>query len=74
MLSVFNTLALNYNKIKNKDLRKYQNLNGAIWIYISKYNWEGIEFPAGPKDWGSLKKIMRQLVSIYYMYHPRKKK
>ena len=19
--------------------------------YINKYNWEGIEFPAGPKDW-----------------------
>ena len=19
--------------------------------YISKYNWEGLEFPAGPKDW-----------------------
>ena len=25
-----------------------------INLYISKYNWEGIEFPAGPKDWEKL--------------------
>ena len=20
-------------------------------LYINKYNWEGIDFPAGPKEW-----------------------
>ena len=38
--------ALNYQNIV-RDLRRISNVKP----YISKYNWEGIEFPAGPKDW-----------------------
>ena len=29
--------------------------------YISKYNWEGIEFPAGPKDWEKLEQNNRTI-------------
>ena len=29
--------------------------------YINKYNWEGIKFPAGPKDW---KKFKRNNITI----------
>ena len=38
--------ALNYQNIV-RDLRRISNVKP----YINKYNWEGIEFPAGPKDW-----------------------
>ena len=37
---------LNYQKIETH-LERISN----IVRYISKYNWEGLEFPAGPKDW-----------------------
>ena len=37
---------LNYQNIKTHLQRISQ-----IKPYISKYNWEGIEFPAGPKEW-----------------------
>ena len=37
--------ALNYQNIV-RDLRRISNVKP----YINKYNWEGIEFPAGPKD------------------------
>ena len=37
--------ALNYQNIE-KDPQRISKLKS----YINKYNWEGIEFPAGPKD------------------------
>ena len=39
------------------DASNYQNIErnpqriSKLKPYINKYNWEGIEFPAGPKDW-----------------------
>ena len=38
--------ALNYQNIE-RDPQRISKLKP----YINKYNWEGIEFPAGPKDW-----------------------
>ena len=38
--------ALNYQTIKTNPERI-----SKLKPYINKYNWEGIEFPAGPKDW-----------------------
>ena len=38
--------ALNYQNIE-KDPQRISKLKP----YINKYNWEGIEFSAGPKDW-----------------------
>ena len=38
--------ALNYQTIENHPERI-----SKLKSYINKYNWEGIEFPAGPKDW-----------------------
>ena len=43
--------ALNYQNIENKPSRILKNKP-----YISKYNWEGIEFPTGIKDWGKFEK------------------
>ena len=55
--------ALNHQSIERdpKRISKIKN-------YISKYNWEGIEFPEGPKDW-NLNKIIRQLLLMYYLYN-----
>ena len=47
------------NDFKNalSDALNYQNIEthperiSKLKPYINKYNWEGIEFPAGPKDW-----------------------
>ena len=38
--------ALNYQNIE-RDPQRISKLKP----YINRYNWEGIEFPAGPKDW-----------------------
>ena len=38
-----------------------------LTLYINKYNWEGIDFPAGSKEWRKLSKIMKQLHLMYYM-------
>ena len=57
--------ALNYQKIEENPQRISKIKN-----YISKYNWEGIEFPAGSKEWKKkLSKILRQLLLIYNLYH-----
>ena len=37
---------LNYQNIKTNPERI-----SKLKPYINKYNWEGVEFPAGPKDW-----------------------
>ena len=49
----------NDNSLKNAldDAWNYQTIKtnperiSKLKPYINKYNWEGIEFPAGPKDW-----------------------
>ena len=38
--------ALNYQTIENHSERI-----SKLKPYINKCNWEGIEFPGGPKDW-----------------------
>ena len=43
--------ALNYQKIEAHPERI-----SKIEPYISKYNWKGTEFPAGPKDWKNFEK------------------
>ena len=60
--------ALNYQKIETHPERIWN-----IVPYNSKYNWEGIEFPAGPKDWKNLNKIIRKLLLMYYLYHAIRK-
>ena len=55
---------LNYQNIE-KDSQRISKLK----LYINKYNWEGIDFPAGPKDWKNFNEIIRQFLLIYYFYH-----
>ena len=43
--------ALNYQNIE-KDPQRISKLKP----YINKYNWEGIKFPAGPKEWKKLER------------------
>ena len=54
--------ALNYQNIE-RDPQRISKLKP----YINKYNWEGIDFPAGSKEWQKLSKIMKQLHLMYYM-------
>ena len=57
------------------DALDYQNIETnpqritKIKPYINKYNWGGIEFPAGQKTEKKLNKMIRQLLLIYYLYH-----
>ena len=67
-----NTLddALNYQNIERNPKRI-----SKLKLYINKYNYKGIEFPVGPKDWKKYKRKKekrlekRRLLLIYYLYH-----
>ena len=38
--------------------------------YVNKYNWEGIEFPAGPKDWKKFKRNNKAVaLNILFILH-----
>ena len=55
--------ALNYQTIETHSERIPK-----LKLYINKYNWEGIEFPAGPllvKSGKNLNEIIRQLHLAY---------
>ena len=56
--------ALNYQTIETHPERI-----SKLKPYINKYNWEGIEFPAGPKDW---KKIDQnnKTIALNILYVP----
>ena len=56
--------ALNYQNIKTNPERI-----SKLKPYINKYNWEGIEFPAGPKEWGKFERNNKQLHLMFYIYH-----
>ena len=51
--------------LNHKDIGKAPQRISKIKRFITKYNWKGIKFPAGPKIGKSLNKIMRQLHLIY---------
>ena len=58
------------------DTLNYQTLEKdpqRIWKlkpYINKYNWEGIEFPAGPKEWGKFERNNKTIaLNVLYIPH-----
>ena len=55
------TVALNHQNIENLPERI-----SNIKHFIDNYNWKGIDFPAGIKDW---KKLIKKLLLISYIYH-----
>ena len=60
--------ALNYQTIE-KDPQRISNLKP----YINKYNWEGIEFPAGPKEQGKFDRNNKTIaLNVLYISHNTK--
>ena len=60
--------ALNYQTIE-KDPQRISKLKP----YINKVNWEGIEFPAGPKEWGKFGRNNKTIaLNVLYIPHNTK--
>ena len=65
-----NTLddALNYQTIKTN-----QERISKLKPYINKYNWEGIDFPAGPKEWQKFERNNKTIaLNILFIPHNTK--
>ena len=60
---------LNYQTIE-EDLQKISKFKP----YINKYNWEGIEFPAGQKEWIKFERNNKTIVFnvLYVQYNTKK--
>ena len=60
--------ALNYQTIKTHPERI-----SKIKSYIIKYNWEGIEFLVGPKDWKKIEQNNKTIaLNILFVLHNTK--
>ena len=60
--------ALNYQNIKTNPERI-----SKLKPYINKYNWEGIEFPVGPKDWIKFERNNKTIaLNVLYIPHNTK--
>ena len=67
----------NNSSFKNglNDVLNYQNIKrgpqriSKLKPYINKYSWEGIDFPAGPKEWKKIESNNKTMHLIYYSYH-----
>ena len=60
--------ALNYQNIKTNPERI-----SKLKPYINKYNWEGIDFPAGPKEWIKFEKNNKTIaLNVLYIPHNTK--
>ena len=60
--------ALNYQNIE-RDPQRISKLKP----YINKYNWEGIDFPAGPKDWIKFERNNKTIaLNVLYIPHNTK--
>ena len=60
--------ALHYQTIE-KDPQRISQLK----LYINKYNQEGIEFPAGPKEWGKIERNNKTIaLNVLYIPHNTK--
>ena len=57
--------ALNYQNIET-----YAERISKSKPYINKYNWKGIEFPVGPKDWTKLDRNNKKIaLNILFILH-----
>ena len=62
--------ALNYQTIKTNPERILK-----LKPYISKYNWEGIDFQAGPKEWQKFERNNKTIaLNILFIQRNRKTK
>ena len=60
--------ALNYRNIKTNPERI-----SKLKPYINKYNWEGIDFPAGPKEWKKFERNNKTIaLNILFIPHNTK--
>ena len=60
--------ALNYQNIE-RDPQRISKLKP----YIKKYNWEGIDFPAGPKEWKKFERNNKTIaLNILFIPHNTK--
>ena len=60
--------ALNYQNIE-----KHQERISKLNPYINKYNWKGIDFPAGPKDWIKFERNNKTIaLNVLYIPHNTK--
>ena len=57
--------ALDYQTIAKKTPERISKLKH----YINKYNWKGIDFPAGPKDWVKFEKD-NKAIAFNILYIP----
>ena len=57
--------ALNYQTIETHPERI-----SKLKPYINKYNWEGIDFPAGPKEWIKFEKNNNKTIALNVLYIP----
>ena len=56
--------ALDYQTIAKKTPERISKLKH----YINKYNWKGIDFPAGPKDWVKFEKNNKTIaLKVFYI-------
>ena len=61
--------ALNYQNIETHPERI-----SKLKPYINKYNWKGIDFPAGPKDWEKFERNNKKIaLNILFLPHNIKK-
>ena len=60
--------ALDYQIIEKNPERKWK-----LKHYINKYNWKGIDFPAGPKEWIKFEKN-NKTIALNVLYIPRNTK
>ena len=72
----------NDNDFQNalNDALNYQNIEthperiSKLKPYINKYNWEGIEFLAGPKEWEKFERNNKTIaLNVLYIPHNTKK-
>ena len=67
----------NNNNFKNAsdDVLNYQTIEthperiSKLKLYINKHNWEGIDYPAGSKEWQTFVKNNETIALNYYIYH-----
>ena len=70
MFLIFYSIALHHKKIKNHPER----ISRIHHYFCFDYNWEGIEFPVGIKDWKRFEKNNKTIaLNIFSVPHDEKK-
>ena len=57
--------------LDQQNIEKHPERLSKLQPYINKYNWEGVDFPAGPKEWQKFERNNKTIAQLFIQHNTK---